>query len=321
MLFLTFVYQLNGPTLRRVLPGISALIAFEASARHNSFSRAASELHISEGAVSRQISRLESQLGTTLFLRRGNRVELSRQGVNYASQVRDILGRLEQESLRLIAQPEDGGTLELAVMPTFASRWLIPRLGRFQRRHPNIILNLSERTQPFPMAGSGFDVVVHFDHPAWAGHQTQSLFEEMLVPVCRPGLIEEYASGVSPLVLLHKRNTPNEWRNFVSSSELNILNAVAGPRFDLFSMLIEAAVAGMGVALVPSAYVKSELASGSLCIPWTHAVRGNRVNVVTLADEVADPAREVFVQWLLEEVQLYCDAEHLPSNRDVSMQS
>ncbi|ORM72194.1 LysR family transcriptional regulator [Pantoea rwandensis] len=296
--------------MRRVLPGISALIAFEASARHNSFSRAASELHLSEGAVSRQISRLEMQLGTTLFIRRGNRVELSRQGLNYASQVRDILGRLEQESLRLIAQPEDGGTLELAVMPTFASRWLIPRLGRFQRQHPNIILNLSERTQPFPMAGSGFDVVVHFDHPAWAGHETQWLFEERLVPVCRPRLIAEHASGVSPLVLLHKRNTPNAWRDFVSSSELDILNAVAGPRFDLFSMLIEAAVAGMGVALVPSAYIESELASGLLYVPWTHSARGNRVNVVTLATEIADPAREVFVQWLLNEAQLFSGTEH-----------
>jgi DNA-binding transcriptional LysR family regulator len=298
-----------------VLPGISALIAFEASARHNSFSRAASELHLSEGAISRQISRLEAQLGITLFLRRGNRVELSRQGLNYASQVRDILGRLEQESLRLIAQPEDGGTLELAVMPTFASRWLIPRLGRFQRRHPNIILNLSERTQPFPMAGSGFDVVVHFDHPAWAGHETQSLFEERLVPVCRPGLIAEHASGVSPFVLLHKRNTPNAWRDFVSANALNISNAVAGPRFDLFSMLIEAAVAGMGVALVPGAYVQSELASGSLCRPWKHTERGNRVSVVTLPSEVVDPAREVFVQWLLNEAQLFSAAE--PPNQTV----
>lgn len=165
--------------------------------------------------------------------------------------MREILGRLEQESLRLLAQPDDGGILELAVIPTFASRWLIPRLNRFQKLHPNIILNLSERTKPFPMSGSGFDAVVHFNHPAWVGHEVRPLFEENLIPVCRPGLIDEYASGVSPLVLLHKRNTPSAWRDYVNSIDLPIVNAVAGPRFDLFSMLIDAALAGLGVALVP----------------------------------------------------------------------
>ncbi|AGP45135.1 LysR family transcriptional regulator [Serratia plymuthica S13] len=301
------------PTLlKRMLPGISALIAFEASARHGSFSRAALELSISEGAISRQISRLEAQLGTTLFLRRGNRVELSRQGLSYATQVREILGRLEQESLRLVAQPDDGGILELAVIPTFACRWLIPRLPRFQKRHPNIILNLSERTKPFPMSGSGFDVVVHFNHPAWVGHQVQPLFAENLIPVCRPGLIEEHASGVSPLVLLHKRNTPNVWRDYANFNELPILNTIAGPRFDLFSMLIDAAAAGLGVALVPRVYVDAELKAGSLHIPWAPYEIGNTVIVVTLNEASADPNREAFVQWLVAEAHLFgaSDASH-----------
>ena len=295
--------------LRRVLPGISALTAFEASARHNSFSRAALELHVSEGAVSRQIARLENQLGTQLFLRRGNRVELSRQGIAYASQVREILERLEQESLRLIAQPVDGGTLELAVMPTFASRWLIPRLGRFQQLFPNITLNLSERTKPFPMAGSGFDVVMHFEHPAWAGHEAQPLFEEHLVSVCTPGLLASHTKKDSPLVLLHKRNTPNAWRDFISAHNLPIENAIAGPRFDLFSMLIDAAVAGMGIALVPKAYAEAELEAGRLCMPWAYSERGNTVNVVTLADNGVDPNREAFVQRLLNEADLFVASE------------
>ncbi|MBK0031857.1 LysR family transcriptional regulator [Erwinia sp. S43] len=298
--------------MRRTLPGISALIAFEASARHNSFSRAAAELFISEGAVSRQIARLEAQLGSTLFVRRGNRVELSRQGQSYAAQVREILGRLEQESLRLVAQPDDGGILELAVIPTFASRWLIPRLDRFQKRYPNIILNLSERTKPFPMSGSGFDVVVHFTHPAWVGHVVQPLFAENLVPVCRPDLLKGHISGDAPLVLLHKRGTPNAWRDYVNASGVPIANAIAGPRFDLFSLLIDAAIAGLGVALVPGIFVESELAAGALCIPWQRVERGNTLAVITLNDTAADPNRDRFVQWLVDEAQQFCAGDTSP---------
>ncbi len=291
--------------MKRYLPGTPALIAFEASARHGSFSRAAAELFISEGAVSRQIARLEAQLGTTLFLRRGNRVELSGQGLRYSAEIREILSRLEHESLRLIAQPEDGGIVELAVIPTFANRWLIPRLPRFLRHHPNIIVNLSERTQPFPMSGSGFDVTVHFNHPAWVGHNVLPLFDEHLVPVCRPDVTDAYSAGVSPLVLLHKRNTPNAWQNYVQSGEIPLSNAIAGPRFDLFSMLIDAAIAGLGVALVPEVYVASELADGRLHTPWHLRQKGNTVVVVTAEDVTVNPHRQALVEWLSDEAQLF----------------
>jgi DNA-binding transcriptional LysR family regulator len=207
--------------------------------------------------------------------------------------------------LRLVAQPEDGGILELAVVPTFASRWLIPRLARFQKLHPNIILNISERTKPFPISGSGFDAVVHFNHPAWVGHQVHPLFAENLIPVCRPGLIDEHTKGVSSLVLLHKRNTPNVWRDYAKVNELPVVNTIAGPRFDLFSMLIDAALAGLGVALVPRVYVEAELKTGSLHIPWAPYEIGNTFVVVTLNDVTLEPNREAFIQWLMVEAQLF----------------
>ena len=295
--------------MKRNLPGTSALIAFEASARHGSFSRAATELFISEGAVSRQIARLEAQLGTTLFLRRGNRVELSGQGLRYAAEIREILGRLEQESLRLNAQPADGRILELAVIPTFANRWLIPRLPDFVRQYPNIIVNLSERTKPFPLAGRGFDAAVHFSHPAWVGHHLRPLFNEHLIPVCSPEVSTTLADALSPRVLLHKRNTPNAWRDYAQSNPMPLSNTMAGPRFDLFSMLIDAALAGLGIALVPEVYVTAELASGRLHIPWEGRQKGQTLAVVTLNDEITDPHCQALIYWLAEQAALF-SAQH-----------
>lgn len=290
--------------MKRKVPGTSALIAFEASARHGSFSRAALELSVTEGAISRQIARLETQLETTLFTRRGNRIELSRHGVTYAAQVRGILARLEEESLRLVAQPLDGGTLELAVIPTFASRWLIPRLKMFQALHPNITVNLSELINPTPLPGSSFDAAVHFDHPAWVGHQVHHLFEEVLIPICRPGLIEDLAATEMSVTLLHKRSTPDAWRDFIGAASLPIINPVTGPRYELFSMLITAAIAGLGVALVPRLYVEAELAQGILVTPWASQVVMNKRYVLVTQERVtADPVLAAFVCWILDRSQ------------------
>ncbi|KIZ40997.1 LysR family transcriptional regulator, partial [Rhodopseudomonas palustris] len=124
--------------MRRKIPSNSALMAFEASARHGNFARAADELALTEGAISRQIGRLEAFLGVTLFERVGNRVRLLPNGERYAVQVRESLDRLERDSQYLMGQPSGGASLDIAILPTFATRWLIPRLKPFQERHPNI---------------------------------------------------------------------------------------------------------------------------------------------------------------------------------------
>ena len=131
--------------MRRKIPSNSALMAFEAAARHGSFARAADELALTEGAISRQIARLEAFLGVPLFERIANRVRLVPNGVRYATQVREVLDRLERDSQYLMGQPVDGGSLEIATIPTFATRWLIPRLKQFNEQHPDITVHLAER--------------------------------------------------------------------------------------------------------------------------------------------------------------------------------
>lgn len=206
--------------MRRKIPSSAALMAFEAAARHGSFARAADELSLTEGAISRQMGRLESFLGVTLFERIGNRVRLLPNGERYAAQVRELLDRLDRDSQYLMGQPSDSASLDLAIIPTFAMRWLIPRLSRFQQKHPNIAVHLAERMEPFVLAGSGFDAAIHFEHPAWTGMQTHPLLNEVLVPVCHPKLLKagKRITALDTLPRLHRRQNPDAWQRYAQET-------------------------------------------------------------------------------------------------------
>jgi len=293
--------------MRRNIPSHSALVAFEAAARHGSFARASDELVLTEGAVSRQIARLENFLGVTLFERIGNRVRLLPNGERYAEQVRETLDRLERDSLVLMGQPHDGASLDIAILPTFAMRWLIPRLKRFQDKHPNIAVNLTERMDPFVVAGSGFDAVIHFEHPAWAGMRTYRLFQEVLIPVCHPALLagKDETTALDALPRLHRRQNPDAWRRYAQETGIALTNPALGVRFDLHAMLIAAALAGLGVALTPRLYVEAELADGRLAAPWPASTSTAKTFCLVLPEPIrlnAGPVQS-FANWLFEEAR------------------
>ncbi|MGV6490671.1 LysR substrate-binding domain-containing protein [Stenotrophomonas rhizophila] len=293
--------------MRRKIPSSTALTAFEAAARHDSFARAAEELSLTEGAISRQIGRLESFLGVPLFERVGNRVRLLPNGERYAAQVRESLDRLDRDSQYLMGQPKDAASLDIAVTPTFALRWLIPRLPAFSRAHPNITVHLSERTDPFALAGSGFDAAVHFEHPAWAGMRTYPLLQEVLVPVCHPSLIKGAKARVSldQLPRLHRRQNADAWQRYATDSGIPLTNPAVGARYDLHAMLIEAALAGLGVALVPRLYVETELAQGRLVAPWPQGETVSKTFCLVLPEPIGLTAGPVqaFAHWLQEEAR------------------
>lgn len=292
--------------MRRKLPSNAALMAFEAAARHGSFARAAEELSLTEGAISRQIGRLEEFLGVTLFQRVGNRVRLAPSGARYALQVREILDRLERDSLYLMGQPVDGASIEIAALPTFASRWLIPRLKRYKDRHPHITVHIAERMEPFVLAGSGFDAAIHFEHPAWAGMHRHLLLEEILVPVCSPALLDTApGTALDGLPLLHRRQNPDAWQDYAQAAGIALANPAVGPRYDLHDMLIEAALAGLGVALVPRLYIEAELRQGRLLAPWPDGNTISKQFCLVLPEPIAlsAPPLQSFASWLLEEAQ------------------
>jgi len=296
-----------GALVRRKIPSNTALMAFEAAARHGSFARAAGEMSLTEGAISRQIGRLEAFLGVTLFERIGNRVRLLPHGERYAAQVREVLDRLDRDSQYLMGQPPDGASLDIATIPTFAMRWLIPRLSRFQQKYPNITVHLAERMEPFVLAGSGFDAAIHFEHAAWTGMRMHRLLNEVLVPVCHPALVKggKGVATLDGLPRLHRRQNPDAWQRYAQETGIPLANPAIGARYDLHSMLIEAALAGLGVALVPRLYVEQELASGRLVAPWPEGNAIAKTFCLILPEPIelsGEPIR-VFAQWVLDEAK------------------
>lgn len=292
--------------MRRKIPSSSSLQAFEAAARHGNFARAAEELALTEGAISRQIARLESLLNCRLFDRTGSRVKLNPVGTRYAHQVRETLERLERDTQDIMGMPEGSQSLDIAVLPTFSSRWLIPRLNKFKSLYPGITLNIAARTDPFILSGSGFDAAVHFEHSAWAGMRIQFLFEEKLIPVCHPALLTHKNSDeqLNELPRIHRRQNPDAWHQYVRESGLMIDNPTQGDRFDLHEMAIAAVMAKQGVALIPRMYIESELNSGLLVSPWPASDNlSKRFCLVKPAETgVNETALAYFEDWLLAEI-------------------
>lgn len=305
--------------MRRKIPSIEALIAFECAARHQSFTRSADELSLTQSAVSRQIACLEEYLGVPLFNRIKKRLSLTDVGTMYAKQVREHLERIERDTLAAMAHRGAGGILELAVIPTFATRWLIPRLPRFYEQHPHVTLNLTTRAEPFMFNDTNFDAAIHFGMPAWPGAIAHHLFGEEMMPVCSPRLLRGRQTlrpaDIACLTLLHQSARPEAWRHWFLQAGMHDVPSMKGQRYELFSMLVEAARAGLGVALMPRFLVLSELANGELVIPCELALRNEKGYYLVYPEyKQGSLLLEMFRQWLLGMAQEY-RASHFDEHR------
>ncbi len=184
---------------------------------------------------------------------------------------------------------------------------LIPRLSDFQQKYPHITVHLAERMEPFVLVGSGFDAAIHFDHPAWAGMHMYHLLNEVLVPVCHPKLIQgrNGEAALEGLPLLHRRQNPDAWERYGQETGTSLLNPAIGARYDLHSMLIEAALAGLGVALVPRFYVETELSTGRLIAPWPAGISISKTFSLVLPEsiELSSEPMQLFAYWVQEEAQ------------------
>ena len=207
--------------MRRKIPSTVALSIFEAAARHENFARAADELCLSESAVSRQIAALETYLDARLFTRVGRQVVLNDAGRYYANRIAPHLEEIELHTQTLMANRGVGGILELAVIPTFSSRWLLPRLHEFRALHPDITINFSE-ARALSFRGTHFDAALHFDHPAWTGVVKLELFDEEVVPVLSPRhhALEQLREpgDLARFTLLHKAGKNDVWRRWFETA-------------------------------------------------------------------------------------------------------
>lgn len=249
---------------RRFLPSISALLACEAVARLGSATAAAQELSQTQSAISRQLKTLEDQIDAQLFVREGRALVLTSAGRDYVVHVRDILMRLGSASVAAGANPL-GGALNLAILPAFGMHWLAPRLADFASSHPEVTVNLSTRLAPFDFRTEAFDAAIHFGRKDWPGARHMHLMPENVVAVAAPGTVPQDAGpeALEHLPLLHLDTRPRAWARWFAGHDLPPPRN-AGMVFDQFSTMAQAAIHGLGIALLPDFVADTHLQNGAL---------------------------------------------------------
>ncbi|HVW70920.1 MAG TPA: LysR substrate-binding domain-containing protein [Steroidobacteraceae bacterium] len=289
---------------RRPLPKLLGLQAFEATARLGSVSRAATELFLTQGAVSRQIQVLETQLGVRLFHRSKKRLILTEAGAAYLHDVRGGLAVLSDATDALISTQGRGGTLRLATLPTFGAKWLVPRLPRFCASHPHITLDLITRLAPFDFSIEQLDGAIHFGGREWSGAVTEHLTEEEMTAVAAPRLAQHYQTPADVLRLppLQITSRAFSWRAWLAAVGLTDSAITPFLQVETFAMGIEAVLAGLCVGILPTFFVAAELASGSL-VPLGPRITSESAYYFVYPTRKRDyyPLRE-FSRWLREEL-------------------
>lgn len=295
--------------MRRKIPSTAALISFEAAARHESFTRAAEELSLTQGAVCRQIASLEEFLGVELFRRSRRGVKLTEAGLSYSRRVATQLDAVERDTLSVMGQ-QGTNVIELAVVPTFGTQWLLPRLKDFQLKHPQVTVNLTNRTRPFLFADTQFDAAIYFGDADWSGTESHRLMGENPMPVCSPALLGNTthlsASAIAELPLLQQTTRPYAWRQWFNSQQLNIPRDMTGPRYELFSMLAQAAMYDMGIALIPPFLIQRELAEKRLVIANHQALSSIKAYHLMIPERKVESASlKAFRDWLVHQAHSY----------------
>lgn len=293
--------------MRRKLPSTQALTCFEAAARHGSFTRAAQELVLTQGAISRQVAALESFLGVALFKRSQHGMTLTPAGEDYARQISRRLDGLERDTLDLMGRQGQGDAVTLATVPTFANRWLIPRLPLLAAQHPELTVHIEVRTRPFLFTDSGVDAALYAGTPEqvqqWVGVQAHRLLSEQVVPVCSPALLAGQPTltpaELALRPLLQQATRPEAWRQWFDAQGVDAPHAMAGPRYELFSMQTAAATHGLGVALMPTLLVEPELRAGTLVVACDRVHSSGRHYHMVQPDWPERPALTAFKRWLL----------------------
>jgi len=294
----------NSQLSRRRLPPLSALRCFEAAARLESFTQAGAALHLTHGAISRAVRALEEDLGSTLFERRSQRVFLTAAGAELLHSVTQALDLIEHTASRLRA-PGPEAPLVLSCEPTLLMRWLIPRMPGFYAEHPHVSIQLQAGGGPFSF-NSGIDLAIRRNDFAW-NRETQAhwLFDEAIGPVCRPERQADWTPApnglpqlAEPAPRLHSATRPQAWEQWLQLKQLPTATTAQEQVFEHFYFSLQAAVAGLGLAIAPWQLVRDDLAGGLLCAPFGFIADGSAYYLLSPQAIDPDSAAGKLLHWL-----------------------
>lgn len=285
------------------LPTLNGLRAFESAARHLSFTKAAAELNVTQTAVSHLIGRLEEQLGVQLFRRQNRNLTLTLEGQDYLPAVRGAFEQLRRATGRL--RRRDSQALTITTIPSFAAKWLVPRLGDFRRIHPEIDVRITATADVVDLARSDVDMAVRYGLGHWPGLRAQFLMAEDVFPVCSPKLLTGANALKTPAdlahhTLLHEPGFREDWRTWLTAVGLPNLVPAGSITLDLTAALVQAAIEGLGVALGRSTFVDADIAAGKLVAPFAMTLPAAAgYYIVTLPQNADQPKIKAFAEWLL----------------------
>lgn len=291
--------------IKRLLPSTSMLLAFDMAARTGSFTGAAKELNLTQGAISKQVIALEDLLGVELFHREHHALELTEAGAAYLKDVRKALDLIVAASTRALSNPR-GGALHLAVLPTFGTRWLMPRLPGFLEAHPGVTLHFATKLERFDFRTEHLDAAIHFGAPTWPNAESTYLMGEEVIPVCSPGFLEENTlsepKDLANSALLHIASRADAWPEWFRAQGVS-MDEAEGMYFEQFLPAAQAAAAGLGAVLLPKFLIGGELERRELVQIFDQPLNSQQGYYLIVPHENTDyPPVIAFREWLLETV-------------------
>jgi len=309
--------------VRRALPPLNALRAFEAAARHLSLTQAAQELSVTPAAISHQIRLLEDHIGMPVLQRSGRGLVLTDAGAAAFADLKQGFSHLAA-AMDAIDALGERGVLRVSVAPSFAAKWLLPRLQDFEQQHPDIDVHVSSSMQLVDFARDGTDMAIRYGAGNYPELVVERLLSEEVVPVCAPSLVSRDrplvgAADLKNFTLLHDDSPDNDpscpsWDMWLRAADAAEVDGTRGPRFNQSSLVIEAAVLGRGVALAKHRLAAEDIRRGRLILPFTDAVPLDFAYfMVSPRAKLNLPKVSFFRDWLREQVRLMELAAHDPS--------
>ena len=290
----------------RKIPPLNALKAFEAAGRHNSFTRAAEELCVSHGAISKQVALLESWLNLKLFMRTQSQIEITQAGKVLLNAVTPAFDRISLTTLQLIDNAAPPAALNINAPPTFTMKWLIPRISSFQKKYPEIEIKLTTSTEPINFLEYQYDIAIRGSHADLGFENATAFMTETIIPICHPDLIAgltlKSPIEINEFTIISYVTEPMKWSEWVSATKLKEFKPKNMLQFEQMYFALQAATEGLGIVLVPLFLVADDIATGKLCAPFgTLGARQRKYYAISRFSPDEKPIIKEFCKWINQE--------------------